>query len=338
MGKNDSPARRARRTRNAARALSKRGYIVHELCGPDHNCGSPGKVPHSKTWNDGGVKDRDWIADAFRRRGKTNIGLRCVPELLILDCDVHAEGADGFAELVELYAANGMPEPAQTALTGSGGVHVWLRVPDDVTLACNRKLLPNVDTRTGGVDKTGKLAKVGQVVIPPSLHASGHEYQWASDLPPGLDELTMAPAFVLEPLIWTPPPTREAPTPAGMFETAASDDGFDPATAAYWRRAVDGLATHQIGGDGRQGRNTALFALGATARALTNAVPTRAVPPKNALMADAIAAAEKSGLDDDLERQFENGWEAAASEANWPPSIPVRNQAAAERAAAQEGS
>lgn len=337
--------RRLRRTRNSARALSKRGYVVHELCSPacrvcrdaaGNPTGSAGKVPHRRRWNVGGVKGRDWIDRAFRTSTSSNIGLRCVPQLLILDCDAHEAGQHGFTDLCDLYNEHGHDPPVLTMISGGGGGHVWLRVADDVTLACNRKLLPNVDTRTAGVDKTGKAAKVGQVVVPPSLHVSGDEYQWGDGLPPPPDGLPMAPAFILEKLIWEAPPPRAALVAGAMFEATAGADGFDPQTGAYWRRAVDGLAAQPPGGGGKRGRNTALFALGATARELFNAAPARQTPGFSSLKLDAIAAAEHAGLTDDLERQFDNGWEAAATSTNWPPETAARNQAAAERALARQ--
>ena len=313
-------SRRRNRTRNSARALSKRGFIVHELCGPTHGCGSPGKVPHQRGWNEGGVKDRDWISGAFRSGARSsNIGVRCVPELLILDCDVHAEGADGFRELSELYAANDRDAPTPTMVSGSGGVHVWLRVPNDVVLACNRKLLPNVDTRTGGVDKSGKLAKVGQVAVPPSLHTSGREYTWHDrQLPDGLDTLRMAPRFILEMLKWEPPPVEVRASEPTLFNDVGAD-GFDVMTREYWAKALHSLASMPSGGGGVRSRNTSLFSLGALARSLDNAVPARQTPGKARMMADAIAAARAAGLEDDLERQFENGWGAGARDMNSPP-------------------
>ena len=300
-------------------------------------------MPHQRGWNEGGVKTREWIADAFARpRQTSNIGIRCVPELLILDCDVHAEGAAGHVELYELYADNGLDAPDPTLLTGGGGVHVWLRVPDDAPpLFCNRKLLPNVDTRTGGLDRTGRMAKVGQVVVPPSLHTSGDEYRWRRDqLPPALADLPEAPGFILEALEWEPsgrtagrPPRDDA-----QWEAAPTSDGFDHATGGYWRKAVDALAAMEPGGEGRRGRNTTLFALGATARRLANAEPQRRVPGKAAMMADALAAARAAGLpDDDLARQFENGWrDVGSADVNWPPITERRNVAAAHRRAATQ--
>lgn len=303
------------RVRNDAWELSLKGYTVHEVCGPFHNCASPGKVPHTKGWNEGGVKDRFWVESAFKRRATSNLGVLCVPELLVLDCDNHFEGADGLAELRELYAHHGFMQPRVTYVTGSGGAHIWLRVPveEGWQLACNRKLLPNVDTRTGGLNKHGLEPKVGQVIVPPSIHECGKRYVWQNwHKPPKLADLPVAPNFILEKLKWSPPRKQAAET-TGQYKLGDSVGGFDQMSERYWERALDSMRKLPPGGGGARSRNTTLYALGATARALFN-TSERTVPGQGRMMQDAIAAAEQAGLEDDLERQFLNGWDAASSE------------------------
>ena len=200
--------------KDTAWVLSKRGYVVHELCYADHGCGSPGKVPHSTKWNEGGVKTERQLARLFRK--KCNIGVRATPDLLMVDCDVKTDEAgvtrSGIVEFFQMFHERNLVVPLPTLITGGGGAHFWYRVPEGTDLACNRKLGKLIDTRTGGRDKTGKTVKVGQVVIPPSVHHSGSLYRWGPGTPPPLAELPEAPDFILEPLLWVEPAaTRERP-------------------------------------------------------------------------------------------------------------------------------
>ena len=82
------------------------------------------------------------------------------------------------------------------------------------------------------------------------------------------------------------------------------------------------------GGDGRSSRNTALYALAATARALDNAAPLRKTPGEAAMREEAITAAKRCGLKGDFERQWANGWRDGASDTNWPPEDLARRDTA----------
>ena len=321
---------------NAARTLSRRGYIVHPLCLPDHGCGpSAGKIPHSRSWNAGGVKTEQACRRIWGRHRK-NLGVRVTSAFLVVDCDVDSAGAGaGLVELEQLYTEHDSLMPLPTLATGKRGAHFWLRVPADVPLLCNRKLAPHIDTRTEGLDKAGKRVRVGQVVVPPSLHQSGRSYAWLRP-PPPITELLPAPPWMVERLRWMPAvaAVRSGHVPAPV----EGADGWDAATSAYWRAACDGLAGQTAGGEGKQGRNTRLYALGATARRLSNAHGARITPGQAVMRQDAVAAGRGAGLpEEDLGRQFTNGWDAAGTEAQWPPEDPGIAAAAAQ-ARAQQGS
>lgn len=304
--------------------LSARGYIVHELCPPTHTCGSPGKVPHRKGWNEGGPKSAKWIYSSFR--SPSNLGLRCVPELLIVDCDV-SEDEQGLEQLRDLHARHGqeIDNDALMVYTGRRGFHLWYRVPDGVEVAINRKLGGLIDTRTANAEK-----RSGQVVIPPSLHANGRRYTWIQE-PPALADLPTAPDWMLEALAPAQPKALP-PKPQRTFGDAAADStGWDSASREYWRNVIDGLAFTEPGGNGVQGRNAAVFRAGCTARRLHNAIPFRAVPVKALLFDDVLRAARSAGLTakaGELERQFNNGWDDVGGEALYPASSAAENAAA----------
>ena len=311
-----SEAQEIRKLQNVARILSRRGYLVHPLCRPDHGCGpAAGKRPHDKRWNLNSHVKSEAMCRRIWGRSLKNLGVRVTDTFLVVDCD---GGGQGFGELNLLYGEHDMSMPLPTLATGKLGAHLWLRVPheDDRALACNRKLAPHIDTRTEGLDKSGKLARVGQVVVPPSLHQSGRHYRWLRP-PPPVAELPLAPPWMVERLLWTPP---AASVRGHVPPPVQGTDGWDVATRAYWVAACEGLAAQPAGGDGRQGRNTRLYALGATARRLENAHGLRVTPGQAVMRQEALSAARSAGLpEEDLTRQFDNGWEAGVSEAQYPP-------------------
>ncbi|MBC7293053.1 MAG: bifunctional DNA primase/polymerase, partial [Thermoleophilia bacterium] len=68
-----------------------------------------------------------------------------------------------------------------------GGVHYFYQHPGG-QVANAVKFLPGLDIRADG----------GYVVAPPSLHASGRRYEWASGLSPNEVELAPCPSWLIE--------------------------------------------------------------------------------------------------------------------------------------------
>jgi len=172
----------------------------------DPGCGQPGKhplgslVPH-------GVKDattnRTRVLAWWTRYPQANIGLATGHRFDVLDVD----GPQGAHTIRALAATHGLQSSGPLVRTGGGGWHFYLA---PTGLGNNRPAgLEHVDWRGWG----------GYVVAPPSRHASGHPYQWATgrdlDTPPG-----QVPAVLLERLE-RPPPQR----PAGPVELPAAGDG-----------------------------------------------------------------------------------------------------------------
>jgi Bifunctional DNA primase/polymerase, N-terminal len=171
----------------------------------DPGCGQIGKhplgalVPH-------GVKDattnRAWVLAWWTRHPQANIGLACGHRFDVLDVD----GPAGTQAVRELAATHGLRSSGPLVRTG-GGWHFYL-APTGLGNVCPAGL-EHVDWRGRG----------GYVVAPPSRHASGHPYQWATgrdlDTPPGT-----VPAVLLERLRY-----RQLQQPAGPAERSAGGDG-----------------------------------------------------------------------------------------------------------------
>jgi hypothetical protein len=143
----------------------------------DPSCAQVGKhplgslVPH-------GVKDattnRARVLAWWTRHPRANIGLATGHRFDVLDVD----GPEGEQAIRELAATHGFQSSGPLVRTGGGGWHFYL-APAGLSNVQPREL-EHVDWRGRG----------GYVVAPPSRHASGHPYQWATgrdlDTAPGL--------------------------------------------------------------------------------------------------------------------------------------------------------
>ena len=88
---------------------------------------------------------------------------------IVIDLDVKPEkGIDGREVLRDWEHDTGMrlPEETWTAITGSGGYHLWFH--SDRALRSYQNATLGVDLRADG----------GQVIVPPSLHPNGRRYEW----------------------------------------------------------------------------------------------------------------------------------------------------------------
>jgi hypothetical protein len=232
-------------------------------------CGQAGKhplgslVPH-------GVKDatckRARVLAWWTRHPQANIGLATGHIFDVLDVD----GLAGAQAIRKFAAEHGLRSSGPLARTGGGGWHFYLRPTG----------LGNVNPRAlEGVDWRGRS---GYVVAPPSCHASGHPYRWATgrdlDTPPGT-----VPAVLLERLDRRPP--QRSPSPV---ELAAVGDGPG---RRYARAALaEELARVAAAPVGQ--RNQQLWE---STRNLYNLVATGALDQHEAHQG-LLAAAERCGL------------------------------------------
>ena len=161
--------------------------------------------------------------------------------LAVLDVDVKAGGR---VSLVGLRSGRTLPFTL-LAHTGGGGFHLYYRQPDGLRVPNTVGRLPNVDGPLPGIDLRGDG---GYVVAPPSVHASGRPYRWASRQP---DEPAPLPRW-----LWPPPPPPAIGCPRAIRHEGARPYGMaalDAETAAV-RRLVEGQRN--------DGLNRAAFSLG----------------------------------------------------------------------------
>ena len=134
-------------------------------CG-EPNCGSPGKHPRIKQWQQDASTDAETIRRWWRRWPSANVCIATgsTSGIVVLDVDPRHGGAES---LETLEREHGPLPKTPTVLTGGGGLHHYFahpgkRVPNKVSV------FPGIDIRGDG----------GFVVAPPSRHVSGKEYSW----------------------------------------------------------------------------------------------------------------------------------------------------------------
>lgn len=200
-------------------ALAGRGFRVVPIHTPGPNgcscergaaCGgSTGKHPRLNSWQKDATTDEQKIRAWWRSWPDANIGLVMGGEPRLVAVDV--DGPEGRAALARLEQQHGLLPETLTSRSGrvDGGEHRFFRVPAGLDL---RKIKNRAGKVGGPMPKVDIRAEAGQVVAPPSLHASGNRYAWVdrdmtiAKLPPWLFDLA-----TWEPPIAAPPPARIEP-------------------------------------------------------------------------------------------------------------------------------
>lgn len=142
----------------------------HCTCG-NADCTRGGKHPiHSGGFRNA-TTDVATIATWWQTNPDANIGIATgsVSGLLVVDIDC-GNGKDGFASLKALEEEFGNLPMSLRVRTGSGGLHIYLRMPDQPISVSVGHLASAIDIRANG----------GYVVAPPSRHVSGKFYEWES--------------------------------------------------------------------------------------------------------------------------------------------------------------
>ena len=152
------------------------------------DCDKPGKHPIPKGWTNLKPSPDEVVAMVDRWWGEhpnANIGMPTGSSgLVVIDLDTPEpdddgdEGYDGeyvLSQWMQKHIGVGYVDwrdiGTLSAVTGSGGRHLVFRDADADGLRSGSRILPMVDVRARG----------GQIVVPPSTHASGRKYLWAGN-------------------------------------------------------------------------------------------------------------------------------------------------------------
>lgn len=109
-----------------------------------------------------------------------NLGVATGRGLVVLDADAKQSRTDlpNGLEVLEDWETwtkgTSLPETPRVVQTGSGGLHLWLRVDDGLVVKSRNRVLPALDVKADG----------GYVLVPPSIHVSGGAYQLVVDVEP----------------------------------------------------------------------------------------------------------------------------------------------------------
>jgi len=165
-------------------------------------CGQPhaepkdqGKHPAISSWNTNATDDVNIIQQWWERDPEANIGVFCRPSgFLVIDIDPRSGGHTSYQKFEELV--EGALPPTVEAITGEytlagktlRGRHIFYRVDESEDLIGNLK-----SAGINGID----IKHNGYVLIAPSRHNSGVNYEWAEGKAPWEIEIAQAPEELL---------------------------------------------------------------------------------------------------------------------------------------------
>jgi len=170
-----------------ALAYASRGFLIHPLHSVRDgrcSCGGPkctawGKHPRLPKWPTRATREPDEIRAWWKRWPEANIGLLTGlgSGVIVLDVDPRN---DGEASLAGLVASHGELPRTPQVRTGGGGLHVYFAAPEGEVNSWHPRV---------GLDLQGDGGRC--IVLPPSSHRSGAEYQWVEGF--DLDSVPLAP-------------------------------------------------------------------------------------------------------------------------------------------------
>lgn len=144
-------------------------------------CEHAGKHPRTLHGHRDAATDPDTVARWWSMWPTANIGVRPAPGHVVLDVDPRNGGDQQLAAMQQRY---GQLPTTRTAITGSGGLHLWFRLTGDIV----GELAPGIDVKT----------HAGYLVAPPSVHVCGGTYTW-SDTGPIVEAPTYLAALLQRP-------------------------------------------------------------------------------------------------------------------------------------------
>ena len=194
------------RLSKAAAFYSGIGWSIlpcHGIVGGRCTCGRPhgepkevGKHPALNEWNSKSTHDISVVTRWWEENPNYNIGVHCQKSgFLVIDIDPRSGGPESFTKFEEIV--EGALPPTIEAITGtytdnSGkarrGRHIFYKCDDSEALVGN---LSNMGLK--GID----IKHNGYVLIAPSRHGSGVDYEWVPGKEPWNIEVTEAPEELL---------------------------------------------------------------------------------------------------------------------------------------------
>lgn len=160
-------------------------------CSCNEDCGKAGKHPMGLLVPNGfknASSDEETICQWWTKEPLANIGSSTGGDYFVMDIDPRNGGDETLDELVEIHGP--LPDTPEV-LTGGGGRHIYFKTPPGISIPCSQGQhngLPGIDIKGNG----------GYVLVPPSNHISGKQYEWEASSHPDEVELAEAPAWLIE--------------------------------------------------------------------------------------------------------------------------------------------
>jgi len=183
-------------------------HTGHCACQEGPNCTRPGKHPLVGQWKVAATNFDKTIMHWWKKWPLANIAIITGRKsgLVVVDIDLKDKISGikanlSFPDLVEEIQLN---TNTITAITGSGGKHLFYKYPEiDKKIPCVTNLRNGIDIR----------ADDGYVVVPPSIHISGKRYSWNMYFKPSKAKLLELNdkllKLILEKKTPTKPPTKK---------------------------------------------------------------------------------------------------------------------------------
>ena len=113
------------------------------------------KVPSIVEWPEKATIDPATINRWFADRPASNVGIAGGCGIVIVDVDTDKGGVDSLCSLVAQGSPNGLLPATAQVYTGSGGFHVYFRVPAGAVVRTGRDVFPGLP----GLDIPPRVAK-----------------------------------------------------------------------------------------------------------------------------------------------------------------------------------
>lgn len=170
-------------------------------CG-NSKCSNKGKHPRTPHGLKDATTDKEQIRAWWQKWPDANVAIATgsASGIFVIDVDTYRGGDVGFGILT---SRNKLPD-APLSLTGGGGQQYFIKLPDEGKVKNAVDLAEGVDMRGEG----------GYVIVPPSSHASGRNYEWDAESSPKQIDPPACPAWLAELLIDKPtqkPKKKERP-------------------------------------------------------------------------------------------------------------------------------
>lgn len=188
------------------------------------SCSSRAKHPATRQGFKDATTDLARVREIWARLPAANVGVVTgrASGLVVLDVD---PDHGGLSSLRSLIVEHGRLPDTMTVGTGSDGLHFYFAHPgNEIRNSAGSKLGPGLDVRGDG----------GYVIAPPSGHASGRDYRWATDLD---TEVAQLPDWMHAAL--RPPERRQMADVVDIRSGARVD--------AWARRALDAEVASVVG-------------------------------------------------------------------------------------------